>query len=158
MNKPVVLIVEDESVVALNIAHIIRSLGYEAVGPVATGEAALTMLRQDHIDLVLMDVRLKGNMDGIEVAREVGLEFHIPVVYLTAYTDSETLERAKLTTPYGYITKAFDDRELHSTIEMTERYAHLAPENLKAAVGVLDRLRSGYAAGSEGVRAIGNSL
>jgi PAS domain S-box-containing protein len=137
MAKEAILIVEDEAIVALNIANTVGVLGYVPVGPVATGNAALELLERQRVDLVLMDVRLKGAMDGIEAADRVRESFQIPVIYLTAYSDAKTLERAKLTGPYGYITKAFDDRELHSTIEMA-LYKHrmeralLAEEHLLA--------------------------
>lgn len=131
MHKPLILIVEDESVVALNILEIVRGLGYSPLGPVSSGDAALEVIGQARVDLVLMDVRLKGDMDGIELADLIRRNFQIPVVYVTAYTDSETLERAKLTTPYGYITKALDERELHSTIEMA-LYKHAMEQKLLA--------------------------
>ncbi|HUZ18396.1 MAG TPA: PAS domain S-box protein, partial [Spirochaetia bacterium] len=137
MPRAVVLIVEDESVVALNIAHIVRALGYGTVGPVATGDAALEKLAQEHVDLVLMDIRLKGAMDGIQVAEQIGRTYRIPVIYVTAYTDAETLQRAKLTTPYGYITKSFDERELHSTIEMA-LYKHRMEQRLLAEEELLE--------------------
>ncbi len=131
MHKPLILIVEDESVVALNILQIITGLGYRPLGPVATGSAALEVIGRERVDLVLMDVRLKGGMDGIELADIIARNFGVPVVYVTAYTDTETLERAKLTTPYGYITKSFDERELHSTIEMA-LYKHQMEQKLRA--------------------------
>lgn len=113
-----ILIVEDESVVALNVAHTVESLGYRAVGPTATGVGALDLLDRERVDLVLMDIKLKGQMDGIELARRIIARGPLPIVFLTAYTDSRTLSRAKVAEPYGYITKSFDEGELHSTIEM----------------------------------------
>ena len=113
-----ILIVEDESVVALNVSHIVESLGYKAIGPIASGAGALKLLEEEHVDLVLMDIKLKGKMDGIELAKKINALRPLPIVFLTAYTDEQTLSRAKVTEPFGYITKSFDDGELHSTIEM----------------------------------------
>ena len=118
MNKASILIVEDESVVALNMSHILTSLGYRVLGPVGTGPKALALIESDPPDLVLLDIKLRGGMDGIEVAEQIRAGRHIPIVYVTTYTDDLTLSRAKVTEPYGYITKTFEDRELHSTIEM----------------------------------------
>ena len=118
MSKASILIVEDESVVALNMSHILASLGYRVLGPVGTGPKALALIETDPPDLVLLDIKLRGGMDGIEVAEQIRAGRHIPIVYVTTYTDDLTLSRAKVTEPYGYITKTFEDRELHSTIEM----------------------------------------
>ncbi len=76
------------------------------------------MARHNHPDLVLMDIVLKGPIDGIEAARHIRDELDIPVIYLTAYADEETVERAKLTEPVGYVLKPFDERELHTVVEM----------------------------------------
>ncbi len=113
-----ILIVEDESVVALNVSHIVESLGYKPIGPIASGTGALKLLEEQPVDLVLMDIKLKGKMDGIELAKRINALRPIPIVFLTAYTDDQTLSRAKVIEPFGYITKSFDDGELHSTIEM----------------------------------------
>ena len=113
-----VLVVEDESIVALDIQNMSRRLGYEVPVVVSSGEAAIKKAAETHPDLVLMDIRLKGDMDGIEAAEQIRGRFNIPVVYLTAYADDETLQRAKITEPYGYILKPFDERELHTAIEI----------------------------------------
>lgn len=118
MGKASILIVEDESIVALNIAHILTSLGYRVLGPVGTGPKALALIEEDPPDIVLLDIKLRGGMDGIEVAEQIRSRLRIPIIYVTTYADDETLSRAKRTEPYGYITKTFEDRELHSTIEM----------------------------------------
>jgi len=118
MSGESILIVEDESVVALNVSHIIQSLGYRPIGPIATGSGALKLLDEEVVDLVLMDIKLKGRMDGIELAKRINSIRPVPIVFLTAYTDERTLSRAKVTEPFGYITKSFDEGELHSTIEM----------------------------------------
>jgi PAS domain S-box-containing protein len=113
-----ILIVEDESIVAFNIQNRLEGLGYVVAAIVSSGEAALQIAAQKHPDLVLMDIKLKGRIDGIEAAAQIRNCFNIPVVYLTAYTDDETLNRAKLTEPYGYILKPFESRDLCTTIEV----------------------------------------
>ncbi len=118
MNKTNVLIVEDESIVALGLKRDLTKLGYGVSDIVSTGEDAIVKAGKHQPDLVLMDIRLSGEMDGIESAESIRKKFMIPVVYLTAYADDDTLERAKITEPFGYILKPFDIRSLQSTIEM----------------------------------------
>ena len=118
MVRAKILIVEDESIVAFNIQNRLKGLGYAVVAVSPSGEAAIQLAAQHHPDLVLMDIRLKGSIDGIEAAAQIRSRFQIPVVYLTAYTDEETLNRAKLTQPYGYILKPFESRDLCTTIEV----------------------------------------
>ena len=118
MEKPRILVVEDESIVAIDLSHTLTSLGYEVVDTVGTGEEALRQLRKNRPDLVLMDIQLRGELDGIQVAEQIQNSLRIPVIYLSAYSDAKTLSRAKLTEPYGYIMKSFDHNDLHSTIEM----------------------------------------
>lgn len=113
-----VLIVEDESLVARDIHNMLRSLGYEVVGIVASGEMALQKASKSAPDLVLMDIVLKGDVDGITAAEKLWEDLNIPVIYLTAYADDTTFQRAKLTKPFGYLLKPFEERELQTTIEM----------------------------------------
>ena len=112
------LIVEDEGIVGLNIQRRLEGLGYKVVANVSSGEEAIEAAQESHPDLVLMDIKLEGNVDGIEAAAEIRDRFQIPIVYLTAYTNEETLNRAKLTEPYGYILKPFEARDLATTIEV----------------------------------------
>lgn len=112
------LIVEDEGIVALNIQRRLEGLGYNIVAKVASGEEAIIAAEETSPNLVLMDIKLEGNIDGIEAAAQIRERFQIPVVYLTAYTNEETLNRAKLTEPYGYILKPFEARDLATTIEV----------------------------------------
>lgn len=112
------LIVEDEGIVALNIQNRLEGLGYSVVATVSSGEEAIQVARETRPDLILMDIKLDGKVDGIEAAAEIHRLFHLPVVYLTAYTNDETLNRAKLTEPYGYILKPFEARDLCTTIEV----------------------------------------
>ncbi|WP_035042968.1 HD domain-containing phosphohydrolase [Desulfovibrio sp. X2] len=112
------MIVEDEAIVALDIQSRLRSMGYDVVRQVASGEAAVSSARELRPDLILMDIMLEGPMDGIEAAGMISAEMHIPIIYLTAYADETTLQRAKVTDPFGYIIKPFEDRELSINIEM----------------------------------------
>lgn len=132
MNAPSILIAEDEGIVAHDLASQLRALGYGVSGIAESGNEALRLCEQHHPDLVLMDVRLKGAMDGIETAQLLRTRLHLPVVYLTAHADASTLERAKLTEPYGYLLKPFHERELRTVIEMAV-YKHRAERNLQAS-------------------------
>lgn len=113
-----ILIVEDEVIVAIDLSQTLGNLGYDIMGILPSGEDALETLKKKRADLVLMDINLKGKLDGIETAEEIVKNYKIPIIYLTTYTDHETIARAKLTGPYGYITKSFDYHDLHTTIEM----------------------------------------
>ena len=118
MENTAILVVEDENIVALDIKNRLKKLGYTVAGRAATGQAAIDKAGETQPDLVLMDIRLKGDMDGIEAAKQIRDRFGIPVIYLTAYSDETTLQRAKITEPYGYLIKPFEDRDLHTTIGM----------------------------------------
>ena len=118
MAKSNVLVVEDESIVSKDIQHSLKKLGYNVVGASATGEKAIELARSENPDIILMDIMLKGEMNGIETADIIRAEMHIPVVFLTAYADESTLSKAKITEPYGYIIKPFKEIDLHTSIEM----------------------------------------
>jgi PAS domain S-box-containing protein len=118
MPKIKILVVEDESLVAKDIQNMLRGLGYEVMDVLSTGEEALVALRKSNPDLILMDIVLKGKIDGIVAAERIWETYEIPVIYLTAYADETTLSRAKVTEPFGYLLKPFDERELQTTIEM----------------------------------------
>ncbi len=118
MPKTNVLVVEDESIVSKDIQHSLKKLGYNVVGAAATGDRALEIGRAEKPDIVLMDIMLKGDMNGIEAAEIMKSELGIPVIFLTAYADDSTLSKAKVTEPYGYIIKPFKEVDLHTTIEM----------------------------------------
>jgi PAS domain S-box-containing protein len=113
-----ILVVEDETLVAKDIQNSLRSLGYSVPAIATSGEDAIRRAAEIYPDLALMDIVLKGAMDGVETAAYLREHLGIPVVYLTAYGNDATLERAKSTEPFGYILKPFDDRELHRTIEL----------------------------------------
>ncbi len=118
MSAKKILIVEDEAVVSLDINRRLEKMGYEVLGQVASGEETLEMVQDNPPDLVLMDINLQGEIDGIETATRLYKEYNIPVIYLTAYAGESTLERAKESQPYGYILKPFKERELRATIEI----------------------------------------
>jgi len=130
MVKAKILVVEDERVVALSIQNRLESLGYIVTANVTSAEAAIAGISQNPPDLVLMDIRLKGKIDGIEAAAQMRQQFQLPVVYLTAYNDEETLERAKLTEPYGYLLKPFESKDLATTIEVA-LYKHKMEQQLR---------------------------
>ncbi|GAB4380775.1 methanogen output domain 1-containing protein [Methanothermobacter thermautotrophicus] len=113
-----ILVVEDEAIVAMGITHKLESMGHRVVETVSTGKDAIMACKVHEPDLVLMDIVLKGEMDGIEAARRIRDQFNIPIIYLTAYADEEMLTRAKVTEPYGYIVKPFKSSELNANIEM----------------------------------------
>jgi len=118
MEKLNVFIVEDESIVARDIQNSLVKLGYNVVGSANNGKDAIEKITDLVPDLVLMDIMIKGPMNGIEVSEKIKETMNIPVIFLTAYADEGTLSRAKITEPYGYILKPFKEIDLHSTIEM----------------------------------------
>jgi len=118
MAKAKILVVEDEIVVAKAIQLALQRHGYDAAATASAGLEAIQKTDEMKPDLILMDIVLKGSMDGITAVEQIRSRFDIPIVYLTAYTNSETVQRAKITEPFGYITKPFDERELHTNIEM----------------------------------------
>ena len=113
-----VLIVEDEAVVSLHLRHELTKLGYTVAGSATTGAQALKLIEEAFPDVILMDIHIQGDIDGIETARRIPRYMHVPVIYLTAYSEDVTLNRAGDTNPYGYLIKPFLDRELHATIKM----------------------------------------
>ncbi|ADU67262.1 diguanylate cyclase [Desulfurispirillum indicum] len=158
MQQTRVLIVEDESIVALDIKSTLKNLGYDVAGICAYGEEAVKAVEDLSPHLVLMDIVLKGDMDGIEAAEIIRQRFHVPVVFLTSHADKQTLERAKITKPFGYIIKPFDDREIHSNIEMalhshdvekrlreSEELFRVLAENSVAGIFIVENDRFVYA-------------
>jgi len=134
------MVVEDEGIVAKSIYAMLKSLGYAVAAGASSGEEAIKKTAETHPDLVLMDIVLEGDIDGVEAAEQIRARFDIPVVYLTAHADENTLKRAKITEPYGYILKPFSERELHAAVEtalykyMMER--KLAPSTENAELGL----------------------
>ncbi len=111
-----IMVVEDEGIISKDVQHVLKNLGYEIAATASSGEEAVQRAEQSQPDLILMDVLLKGEMDGIEAAEAIHARSDTPIVYLTAYGEEKTLQRAKGTEPYGYILKPFQERELYTTI------------------------------------------
>lgn len=112
-----ILIVEDESIIALNLQEILESLDYCVPAVVASGEQAIRQAAELQPNLVLMDICLQGEMDGIQAAEQIWEQFQIPVIYLTGHSDRSTVERVRLTAPFGYLLKPTKQRELYVAIE-----------------------------------------
>ena len=127
MNKPRILIVEDEVVVAMDLRQQVLALGYEPVAETRMGEEAILLAGQLQPDLVLMDINLAGEMDGIAAAEVIRSRFSIPVVFLTASTTDSFVSRAKLVAPLGFIYKPFQERELSLVIELALSKHRTAP-------------------------------
>ncbi len=127
-----VFIVEDEVLVARDIKSRLEKLGYQVIGTAARGDDAVSRVLSERPDLILMDINLKGDMDGIEAADRIRAEADLPIIFCTAYSNDETLARAKVTVPYGYVLKPFDNRELEITIEIA-LHKHQMEVALKAA-------------------------
>ncbi len=117
MKKRKVMVVEDESLVAADLQYSLNTLGYNVSDVVACGEDAIECARYNKPDIVLMDIRLRGPMDGIDAARQIN-EFHnIPIIFMTAYSDSVTLERIKEIKPAGYVFKPLSDYDIQNILE-----------------------------------------
>jgi DNA-binding NarL/FixJ family response regulator/two-component sensor histidine kinase len=138
LNKGRILIVEDEFVVAEDLAGMLERLGYEVAGRAAEGGKAIAIACELRPDLVLMDIRLRGLMDGVEATEKIRQTCDIPVVFLTAHSDSRTLERAQMTEPFGYILKPFNERELNTQIQIG-LYKHRTEQELRRANASLEQ-------------------
>ncbi len=140
-----ILIVEDEGIVARDMKNILTRLGYPVVAVAYSGPEAVRLAKTEKPDLVLMDIVLQGEMDGIEAAEKIRDRNDIPVVYLTAHAEPPVLERAGVTGPYGYLLKPFRERELHAAIEIA-LYKHAADRERGRLLGelrrTLERLRT----------------
>jgi len=120
MNSPAkILIVEDEMIIGANISLQLSKLGYEVTGIVSRGEEAIAHVKQNRPDIVLMDIQLKGELDGIDTVIKMQQEINMPVIYLTANADDENFDRAKSTNPYAFISKPFKKLDLQHAIELT---------------------------------------
>lgn len=136
MAKPRILVVEDEVIVARDLQQSLAELGYPDPAIAISADEAIARVLAAKPDLALMDIHLKGDRDGIDAADELRTRFDIPVVYVTAYADSTTLERAKVTQPFGYILKPCTERELQTSIEIS-LYKHRMEQELREAHRVL---------------------
>lgn len=116
--KPKILIVEDDRLITEYLCHLLQKAGYEIAGTVPSGEEALGYVESSIPDLILMDIKLEGEKDGITTAREISKSFDIPIIFTSAYSDESTLESAKDVFPYGYIVKPYAERDLEPVIKM----------------------------------------
>jgi PAS domain S-box-containing protein len=132
IKKRKILIVEDEHIIAVDIRVCLEDLGYDVIGTISNGEDAIEFIGQAHPELILMDIMLDGDVNGLEVAEHVNQNFDIPVIFLTAYANDETLKKAAKASPHGYLIKPFEDRELRVSIEMAF-YKHEMERALKAS-------------------------
>ena len=130
MAKTKIMIVEDDRIVAKDIENTLKDLGFYISSIVSSGEEAIDKIKEKSPDLVLMDIVLKGEMDGIEAASHIRTQFNIPVVYLTAHADKDLLQRVKITESFGYILKPFEGRELNTAVEIA-LYKHKADKELR---------------------------
>lgn len=113
-----IMLVEDEVIVALDVQQRLERLGYEVVSHATSGEEAVRQARKESPDLILMDIKIRGKMDGIETAKRIRESQDIPIIYVTAYSGDDTLNRARTTEAYGYLIKPFEDRDLRASIEI----------------------------------------
>ena len=139
MSTAKIFIVEDEAIVAESLNDQLEGLGYIVTGNAPSGEEALRNIKNNLPNLVLMDIMLEGEMDGVETAQQIRELYGIPVIFLSAYSDSETLGRAKLTEPFGYLIKPYKERELHTTLEIT-LYKHRMEKRVREHERWLDTL------------------
>ncbi len=118
MTNANVLIVEDEGILAIELKETLEKLGYNVLATASTGGETIELAAMHRPDLILMDIVLKGDMDGIEAANKIRSNLKVPIIYLTAYADDETVKRAKITEPFGYLVKPYNDKELQIALEM----------------------------------------
>jgi CheY-like chemotaxis protein len=125
-----IMIVEDEAIVAADLKQKLEGLNYQVVATVGRGKEAISTANKLKPDLILMDIVLKGKLNGIESAKQIQKNLDVPIIYVTAYADKKTLEQAKTTTPFGYIIKPFQSEHIRSTLEMA-LYKHQMDQKLK---------------------------
>lgn len=152
MSTPSLLIVEDEAIVAEDLANKVRQLGYAVAGTTMTGEEAVELVRRLRPSLVLMDIRLAGEMDGIAAAKMIYRECNVPVLFLTAHSDGNTVSRARQAEAFGYILKPFSERDLRIQIEMA-LYKHVTERQLfeskERLTGINQILQAGLSCATE---------
>ncbi|PZX47575.1 LytR/AlgR family response regulator transcription factor [Algoriphagus chordae] len=129
MNRPRILIVEDELIIAEDLKDILESLDYEVCGIATSAREAMQFLEEQPIDLALLDIKIKGGKDGIALAADIREQYRIPFVFLTSHVDTATLARAKETHPYGYLVKPFHEKDIHACLEVA--LSNYAAENEK---------------------------
>ena len=136
MNKAKIQIVEDEAIIAMEIESQLQSLGYEITSIVDTGVKAIKKAEEDKPDIILMDIRIKGDIDGIDTAEAIRSQFGIPVIFSTAYLDEERIQRAKITMPFGYVLKPIQERDLKVTLEMALYISKVDNERKQTAIAL----------------------
>ena len=136
MSTAKIFIVEDEAIVAESLNDQLEGLGYIVTGNAPSGEEALRNIKNNLPNLVLMDIMLEGEMDGIAAANEIRSRFNIPIVFLTAYTDDKILERASITGPFGYIVKPFVNEDLKISVEIAMYKFRLEKERKRFIEGL----------------------
>ena len=137
MGKTRILVVEDEAIVAMDLQYKLEDLGYSVPALSYSGEEAIDLAHSLNPDLVLMDIKLSGETDGIQAAEQIRDRLDLPVVYLTAYADEATLQRAKLTGPFGYLLKPVEQRDLQTAVEVAIYKHRLESELRPASNGLL---------------------
>ncbi|TAL31341.1 MAG: response regulator [Spirochaetes bacterium] len=142
MGKHRILVVEDEAIVSMEIKYMIESMGYEVAGSASNGDDAVKLAGKLGPDLILMDILLQGDRDGIDTAEEIRKDYSIPIIYVTAFADDSTLQRAKITSPYGYVIKPIQYKELNTAIEIA-LYKHRADMQLQQHIEKLHKTIEG---------------
>lgn len=132
-----ILVVEDEAITALDLKYSLEELGYDVIDTVDTGQAAIDTAAEQVPDVVLMDIKLKGDMEGIEAAAVIS-EWNIPIIYLTANTDTDTFEKSNVKGSYGFVSKPYDIQKLDKTLKITINRARLEAKKLNDASGFTD--------------------
>ncbi len=144
MSKTRILVVEDESIVAKDIQRTLEKLGYEVPATASSAASAFEKLEEIEPDLVFLDVKLKGDQDGVHIAEHIKDRYDIPVIFLTSFIDQDTIDRAKVTEPYGYLVKPFNEGDLKTTVEMAlfkfskDRELRLSEQRLSNALGKIE--------------------
>jgi len=144
MSKTRILVVEDESIVAKDIQRTLEKLGYEVPATASSAASAFEKLEEIEPDLVFLDIKLKGDQDGVHIAEHIKDRYDIPVIFLTSFIDQDTIDRAKVTEPYGYLVKPFNEGDLKTTVEMAlfkfskDRELRLSEQRLSNALGKIE--------------------
>lgn len=139
MDQIQILIVEDEFLIARGLSRKLIALGYKVTGIVSSGREAIEQVIENQPDLILMDIAIQGDLDGIETAEKINKLYNIPVIYVTAYADDKTIERAQVTGSYGYLLKPYKDRELHATIKIALN-KHKEAQNLQQTAATAEAI------------------
>lgn len=144
MSKTRIFVVEDESIVAKDIQRTLEKLGYEVPATASSAESAFQKLEEVEPDLVFLDIKLKGEQDGVHIAEHIKDRYDIPVIFLTSFVDQDTIDRAKVTEPYGYLVKPFNEGDLKTTVEMAlfkfskDRALRMSEQRLSNALGKIE--------------------